>query len=62
MTKLVLGSALAALALAIPAAAPAQRLSPAVIAVVDTGRIFSECTACRAAQTQLPEKPAKPHP
>ena len=53
MTKFLTGSALAALALAIPAAAPAQRLSPAVVAVVDTGRIFSECTACRAAQAQL---------
>ena len=53
MTKLVFGSALAALALAIPAAAPAQRLPEAVVAVVDTGRIFEECTACRAAQSQL---------
>ncbi len=53
MTKLFLGSALAALALAIPAAAPAQRLGPAVVAVVDTDRISRECTACRAAATQL---------
>ena len=53
MTKYLFGSALAALALAAPAAAPAQRLSNAVIAVVDTGRVFSECTACRAAATQL---------
>jgi outer membrane protein len=53
MTKFLFGSALAAVALAIPAAAPAQRLSPAVVAVVDTNRIFAECTACRAAQTQL---------
>jgi outer membrane protein len=53
MTKLVLGTALAALALALPAAAPAQRLQPAVVAVVDTGRIFEECTACRAAQATL---------
>jgi Skp family chaperone for outer membrane proteins len=53
MTKLFLGSALAALALAIPAAAPAQRLGPAIVAVVDTDRISRECTACRAAATQL---------
>ena len=53
MTKLLFGSALAALALAIPAAAPAQRLGPAVVAVVDTDRISRECTACRAAATQL---------
>lgn len=45
--------ALAALAVSIPAAAPAQRLGNAVIAVVDTGRIFRECTACRAAISQL---------
>ncbi|SMF76513.1 OmpH family outer membrane protein [Allosphingosinicella indica] len=51
MNKFVIGAALAALAL--PAAAPAQRLNPAVVAVVDIGRVFSECTACKAAQTQL---------
>ncbi|WP_106639340.1 OmpH family outer membrane protein [Allosphingosinicella vermicomposti] len=51
MKKLLLGAA--ALAAIVPAAAPAQRLSPAVVAVVDTQRIFAECTACRAAQTQL---------
>lgn len=53
MTKIFIGSALAALAMAIPAAAPAQRIGPAVVAVVDTDRISRECTACRAAQTQL---------
>jgi len=53
MTKLYFGAALAALAATIPAAAPAQRLSPAVIAVVDVGRVSTECTACRAAATQL---------
>lgn len=51
MKKLLLGAA--ALAALVPAAAPAQRLNPAVVAVVDTQRIFSECTACTAAQTQL---------
>lgn len=53
MTKLYFGAALAALVATIPAAAPAQRLSPAVIAVVDIGRVSTECTACRAAATQL---------
>jgi len=53
MNKLTFGAALAVLAAAIPAAAPAQRLSPAIVAVVDTGRVFRECTACRAALTQL---------
>ncbi|NJC06285.1 Skp family chaperone for outer membrane proteins [Sphingomonas kaistensis] len=48
--KLVLGL-LAATAVATPAAA--QRLPAAVVAVVDSGRIYAECTACRAALTQL---------
>ena len=49
--KLVLGL-LAAAAVAAPAAAQ-NRLPAAVVAVVDTGRIYAECTACRAALTQL---------
>jgi outer membrane protein len=53
MTKFFFASALAAVALAAPAAAPAQRIGPAVVAVVDTDRISRECTACRAAATQL---------
>ena len=54
MNKFAIGAALAALSIAaLPTAASAQRLGPAVIAVVDTQRIFTECTACRAAQTQL---------
>lgn len=46
-------AAMAALAVLTPAAAMAQKLSPAVVAVVDTDRILRECTACKAAQTQL---------
>ena len=42
-----------AIALAAPGGAPAQGLPNAVIATVDTDRIYRECTACRAAQTQL---------
>jgi Skp family chaperone for outer membrane proteins len=53
MTKLLFGSALAVLGAALPAVASAQRLGPAVVAVVDTDRISRECTACRAAATQL---------
>jgi len=53
MNKIVIGAAFAAFAAAIPAAAPAQRAPAAAIVVVDTGRIYQECTACRAAQTQL---------
>jgi outer membrane protein len=52
MQKLTLAAA-AALTLFAPAAASAQRLNPAVVAVVDTARILRECTACRAAQTTL---------
>lgn len=51
MKKLILATAAAAAL--VPAAAPAQRINPAVVAVVDTQRIFAECTACVAANTQL---------
>lgn len=54
MKKLILATAVAVLA--IPSAASAQRLGQAVIAVVDTQRIFTECNACRAAQTQLQQQ------
>jgi Skp family chaperone for outer membrane proteins len=53
MNKFVFGAALAVVAAAMPAAAPAQRIGPAVVAVVDTDRISRECTACRAAAQQL---------
>lgn len=53
MTKILFGAALAALAISVPTAAPAQRAGGAVVVVIDTDRIYSECTACRAAQTQL---------
>ena len=49
MKKLAL--ILAATAVAVPGAAYAQQRSP--ILVVDTDRIIAECTACRAASTQL---------
>ncbi|NNM75398.1 OmpH family outer membrane protein [Sphingomonas sp. ID1715] len=51
--NMILKSATAALVVLAPAAASAQRLSPAAIAVVDTDRILRECTACKTAQTQL---------
>ena len=54
MNKFAFGAAMAALSLAVPGVAQAQQRAPgAVIVVVDTDRIFRECTACRAAQTQL---------
>ena len=53
MNKLAFGAAIAALSLALPGVAQAQRAPGAVIVVVDTDRIYRECTACRAAQTQL---------
>ncbi len=47
-------AAVAALAFALPAApALAQALPDAKIAVVDSDRILRDCTACRAANTQL---------
>jgi Skp family chaperone for outer membrane proteins len=51
MRNLTIFAALAASTLAVPA--QAQRLPAAVIAVVDTQRIYRECTACRSAQGQL---------
>ncbi|HEX6219273.1 MAG TPA: OmpH family outer membrane protein [Sphingomicrobium sp.] len=38
---------------AIAAPALAQRAPAAVVVVVDTGRIYTECNACRTAQSQL---------
>jgi Skp family chaperone for outer membrane proteins len=51
MKKLILGATFAALAM--PAAAQAQALPPAVVIVVDSERIARECTVCTAAFTQL---------
>ncbi len=53
MNKLALGAAMAALSLALPGTAQAQRTPGAVIVVVDTDRIYRECTACKTAQTTL---------
>jgi Skp family chaperone for outer membrane proteins len=53
MKKILFGAAIAALSLGVPGAAIAQRAPAAVIVVVDTDRIYRECTACKAAQTQL---------
>ncbi|MBA2771249.1 MAG: OmpH family outer membrane protein [Sphingomonas sp.] len=53
MRNLTLLPLAAAVALSAPVAVHAQRLPAAVVAVVDTGRIYRECTACRAAQAQL---------
>ena len=53
MKKTVFGAALVALSLGIPGVAHAQKAPGAVIVVVNTDRIFRECTACVAAQPQL---------
>lgn len=53
MNKFIFGAAAAALALTTPMAAQAQRAPDAVIVLVNTDRVYRECTACRAAQTQL---------
>ena len=52
MKNMLLGAA-AALSLALPGAALAQRTPAATVVVVDTDRIYRDCTACRAAQGQL---------
>ena len=53
MKKIVLGAALSALSLTVPSVAHAQKTPAAVVVVVDTERVYRECTACVAAQTQL---------
>jgi Skp family chaperone for outer membrane proteins len=53
MNKYAFGVALAALSLSVPTAVSAQRAPAAVIVVVDSERIYRDCTACRAAQTTL---------
>ena len=53
MNKYTFGAAFAAIALAVPAAAPAQKAPAAAIVVVDMDRVYQECTACRAANAQL---------
>jgi Skp family chaperone for outer membrane proteins len=53
MNKIAFGAAIAALSLALPGVAQAQRAPGAVIVVVDTDRVYRECTACKAAQTTL---------
>ena len=52
MKTLFVCAALAASALA-PAAASAQSVPPAVVAVVDLNRVTSECTACKTASATL---------
>ena len=53
MKKIILGAAFSALALGAPGTAYAQKAPAAVIVVVDTERVYRECTACVAAQGQL---------
>lgn len=52
MKKFLILSA-AAVAVAVPASAQAQRAPAAVVVVVDSERIYRECTACQSAQAQL---------
>jgi Skp family chaperone for outer membrane proteins len=56
MNKFVFGAASVVLATLIPAAAPAQKLNPPVVAVVDTQRVFRDCNACKTAQTTLQQQ------
>ena len=56
MNKLAIGTALAVAATFVPAAAPAQKLNPPVVAVVDTQRVFRDCNACKTAQATLQQQ------
>jgi outer membrane protein len=53
MRKTLLMAVVATSALAVPATVSAQRVPAASIAIVDSGKIYAECTACVAARTQL---------
>ena len=53
MKTLFKSAALASALLVAPVAAHAQHAPAAVIVVVDRQKVFAECTACKAAQTQL---------
>ena len=53
MRKNILLAAIAASLIAVPATVSAQRLPATVVAVVDTSKIYTDCTACAAARTQL---------
>ncbi len=53
MNKYAFGAAIAALAIAVPGVALAQRTPAAVIVTVDTGRILRDCNACKAANAQI---------
>ncbi len=53
MNKIALSMLCATAALAGTTAAYAQKAPAAVIIVVDTERVYRECTACLAAQTQI---------
>jgi Skp family chaperone for outer membrane proteins len=57
MKTLVFAAALATSAL-VPAAAQAQAVPAAVVAVVDLQKVSSECTACKAAATALKSQAA----
>lgn len=57
MTNTSKTAAIAAIMLAaMPGVASAQRLGGATVAVVDTARVYRECTACVAAQSQLQQQ------
>lgn len=53
MIKFAFGAVAAALALAVPAIAPAQQLPAGVVGVVDSQRILEGCTVCVQANQQL---------
>lgn len=52
MSKYLISAAFAA-AMLVPAAASAQAIPPAVVAVVDLDRVTTDCTACKVASAAL---------
>ena len=53
MKSMIKSAALASALIVAPVAVQAQAVPAAIVVVVDTQKIFADCTACKAAQTQL---------
>ena len=53
MNKLILSAAALGTALVIPAAAQAQAIPAAVVAIVDLEKVTADCNACKTASATL---------
>lgn len=56
MTKILTGLALAASGLALAGSAYAQKAPPATVVAINTERVYTDCNACKTANTQLQQQ------